>query len=618
LAYDYPYLYVGHSNSSENKLKVIDITNPAVPIAAGSVSVPGVHYDMVKKGDYIYIAAGAGGLQVVDVSDPSNPAVVGSCSSSFGSQSVLTVAYYNNVVYIGVESVASSARGGIEKIDITAPSSPQPTNEKIILNQDGSNTLALAVGSSGNYVFATTAWAAGGGPAVSNSFFAVDTSTMSNQYKTGFTTAGADKGYDIAIEGDTAYIAGMSNNCIAMNISDPTTMSEMGYVNPNPSTAWGITVADNKAYIANRESGLLILDVADPANMSAIDTVTTADYQCDIVLDYPYAYVADASGGVRVFDVKAPSSADITQVGSYTMEGLYVNGQMQIRGNRLYLYTAGGDSMEIVDVSTKSTPQKLDGYSVTNGGYGMSVQGDYVFLTSGGMTGILEAVPIENDTFSDSVSEMVFPNYNAEENIVTGNYLYQLSDYNSSTYARIFDISNPTSPAGLGQLEVALMNCVCVTESTLYVVGSDATLTNNEVYVFDISNPAEPVQAGSYSWSPSTAEINDVHYRNDHLYIAEGDELTILNVADPASITEAATITKSSPATGVYTAAGYAFVVFETDGFGIWDVNDPATPSEKVWVAKDGSVTGMYDIAVQGQYCYVVQDDRCIIYRIYQ
>ena len=58
-------------------LQVIDITNPASPQIVGSVDTPGGAMDVAVSGTYAYVADDRNGLQVIDVTNPMSPSIVG-------------------------------------------------------------------------------------------------------------------------------------------------------------------------------------------------------------------------------------------------------------------------------------------------------------------------------------------------------------------------------------------------------------------------------------------------------------------------------------------------------------------------------------------------------------
>jgi hypothetical protein len=64
-------------------LQVIDVSDPANPQRVGGYDTSGEAQGVAVSGHYAYVADGyAGGLQVIDVSDPANPQRVGGYDTS--------------------------------------------------------------------------------------------------------------------------------------------------------------------------------------------------------------------------------------------------------------------------------------------------------------------------------------------------------------------------------------------------------------------------------------------------------------------------------------------------------------------------------------------------------
>jgi hypothetical protein len=69
---------------------------------------------LAVKSDHVYIADGSSGLQIIDISKPSAPSIVGSLEMS-GFANVITIK--GNYAYVSDEI------SGLKKIDISHPSS---------------------------------------------------------------------------------------------------------------------------------------------------------------------------------------------------------------------------------------------------------------------------------------------------------------------------------------------------------------------------------------------------------------------------------------------------------------------------------------------------------------
>ena len=62
----------------EEGLQVIDVSMPDAPEIVGTVSIPGDAQDVIISGNYAYVTTGSDNIQVVDISAPETPAIVGS------------------------------------------------------------------------------------------------------------------------------------------------------------------------------------------------------------------------------------------------------------------------------------------------------------------------------------------------------------------------------------------------------------------------------------------------------------------------------------------------------------------------------------------------------------
>jgi hypothetical protein len=98
-------------------MQVIDVSNPTFPRIVGSIDTPGLTRDVAVTGDYAYLADDHSGLQVVDVADPSYPQIVGSVDTPGIAWGVAIAG--NDRVYI------ADGESGLQVIDVSNPTSPE-------------------------------------------------------------------------------------------------------------------------------------------------------------------------------------------------------------------------------------------------------------------------------------------------------------------------------------------------------------------------------------------------------------------------------------------------------------------------------------------------------------
>ena len=68
------YAYVADWDSG---LRIINVSNPAVPTLAGAFDTPGFARGIAVAGGYAYVADYDSGLQIIDVSNPAAPTLAG-------------------------------------------------------------------------------------------------------------------------------------------------------------------------------------------------------------------------------------------------------------------------------------------------------------------------------------------------------------------------------------------------------------------------------------------------------------------------------------------------------------------------------------------------------------
>jgi hypothetical protein len=104
--------YVADGSSG---LRVIDISNPALPVEIGALDTPGQAIDVEVVGDLAYLADGDSGLRVMDVSNPALPVELGALD---------TPGYAYDVEVVGDLAYVANRRFELRVIDVSNPALP--------------------------------------------------------------------------------------------------------------------------------------------------------------------------------------------------------------------------------------------------------------------------------------------------------------------------------------------------------------------------------------------------------------------------------------------------------------------------------------------------------------
>ena len=151
----------------------------------------------------------------------------------------------------------------------------------------------------------------------------------------------------------------------------------------------------------------------------------------------------------------------------------------------------------------------------------------------------------------------------------------------------IFDVSDPASPAQLGQLDVNHnISAIIVRGDYAYLATSD---NNGEVWVVDVSNPAAPAGMSTFD-AVGSEDGTSIYLVGNTLYLgrrhgASGrPDFYILNVQNPAAITVRGAINLGmSPSIarvfGIRVSGRFAFLATgdSNEEFQVYDISNPAS-----------------------------------------
>jgi hypothetical protein len=258
----------------------------------GQCLLPGYSRDLDVKDDYAYVANDQGGMQVVDISDPSWPHAVG---EYFSQVNVQGIAVRDTFAYLAL-AAGPPNNGGLVIVNIKDPADP------VFVSQDNwfyaYNVSAAPMPDSADtqYVYIAGRY-----------WFIVEDVTWAQypSYARRFATPGNVR--DLAIVDSLAYLAAEQVGLLIYNLNHPDSTVLIGEID-TPSNARSVIVADGYAYIADGNDGLIIIDARNPEDPEPIGQYDTPGYAQGICFHDGLAYVADGSEGLQIIDVSDPAN----------------------------------------------------------------------------------------------------------------------------------------------------------------------------------------------------------------------------------------------------------------------------------------------------------------------
>jgi hypothetical protein len=223
---------------------VADITLQPLPVGVlTSLGIPGFANAVAVQGDLAAVAAGAEGLQLVDLTNPLQPAIAGAQALAGVAGDVKLASHY---------AYLATMDGGLQIVDITDPANPQLRGS----TADGGTARALALSGSTVYL------AAG-----SDGLKIIDASDPQTPVVLGtvaLTYANAvDAAGSIAVVVDAGIAFSDTSRVSIVDASTPASASEVGFL-VVPGIARSVVVRGTTAFVAT-DQAVLSIDIANPA-----------------------------------------------------------------------------------------------------------------------------------------------------------------------------------------------------------------------------------------------------------------------------------------------------------------------------------------------------------------
>ncbi len=347
-------------------LHLIDVSNVNQPTLKGLVETSDMVHDIMVTENTAYLANGAEGLQIMDVS---------ASVTATGVWDTLGDAY--SIVVAGDTAYIADGDRGLQIIDVTTRSAPKPVGNKDTpdfaygLAIEG-NTVYIADGESGLQI--------------------ISISTPSKPVISGSVNT---PGYaqDVVVAGGKAYIADGKKG---LQVIDLNTLEIIGSVDTQEmGMAIGVAVTGDTAYLAAGSAGLQTIDVTTPSSPSPLgDVEIPGGMAYDVTVVEKTAYVAAGGAGLQIIDVSTRSEPKIIGYGEADSAS-----DVSVVGNMAYVANGLG-GIRVFDVKTPSAPVFIGSMDTTGDAKGITVIGDTVYVANGKRGLLVVPAPVELDSFT--------------------------------------------------------------------------------------------------------------------------------------------------------------------------------------------------------------------------
>ncbi len=257
------YAYLVRNTSATTNFFIINISNPASPTLAGSLTLPNTPTNVFVSGSYAYVSnsSTSGEMQIVNVSSPASPSLTATFNAPGTAGGGLSVFVSGSYAYLS--RAANSGNGELTIVNVSNPASP--TQAGIYSNNLAMNKV-IVTGTTA-YIATNSALSALLIVNVSNPASPTLTKAMSFSPSAAATS--------LAVVGTNVFVAA-GTMVVAINASTPGSPTQTSTLNLT-GTATDVDVDITGSYLflgsTNTSGEMQIVNVSNPASMSLVKSV---------------------------------------------------------------------------------------------------------------------------------------------------------------------------------------------------------------------------------------------------------------------------------------------------------------------------------------------------------
>jgi hypothetical protein len=515
-------------------------------------------------GNILFVGSGAGVI-VLDVSTPSYPVELGEIHT----RGLVDAIYFDeaaNRMYL------CTYFSGFEIWDVSNFAAP------VRLGRGSTTGLPRGgIFASGNYVYVVT---------VADGVQVFDASDPSSPVNVGNCPLSATNfAWNSAKSGDYIYVAIGNGGMKVVDVSDP--------VNPHVAgssgyLATGVWVANGYAYIVGYNFGMRILDISDISNITQVGSKSLTGYPSRITVTGNYAYVANSTsntgGGINVVDISIPASPQL--VSTYAGYADYVAGNGQV-----VAFTGSSLPCTILDMSDPVNPLLACTYPLPVSTIDVAVSGNYAYSASNGF----RVFDISDKTHPVQVG--YDSNDGALIELAGDKAVYIRESMTANNPVMIMDISNPVAPSKVGQYMAPVMT----NDLTLKDHYAFIACWWDGFRVIDFQDPANPVLiAHKFGWvngaipGEEFCYVQALDWEGNYLYIIDygpfdTDDtrgLYIFDISDPVNPVKVSRYTGLiSKGYDIDVVGDFAYIADWNGGMEVIDVTIKPSPQARGYIS---------------------------------
>ncbi len=343
---------LAYLTSSTDGLQIVDVSDPSNLRLLGQVAAHHNGVDLQVVNDLAYVASWDAGIHLLNVADPTAPKVIGHLTTpSYAS----SVAVEDSIAYVA----ASGA--GLLIVDVSNPAAPAQVGQ--FTTPGWANHARVE----GGVVYVVDAV---GGLSLLDVADPTAPTLLGNLPIEGV-------GRSIWVEGGRVQVITDDGTVLLIDAADPRQPRLLGRMDAarNGLALQGVGL---RTYVAAGDDGIRIVDMTDPAQPRLVTRFAEGGSVNDVKVAGGFAFLADRGGGFRVLDLANP--AEPSEVARLESDGTPARIELA-DGRALISAEAGG--FQVVDISEPRRPRLLATYNEAGDNRAAAAAGRFAALANG-------------------------------------------------------------------------------------------------------------------------------------------------------------------------------------------------------------------------------------------
>jgi hypothetical protein len=539
-----------------DSLRIFDIASPLHPLELGSCFVHRHTFSFSVSDTLAYVGSYDDCFYVVNIADPSHPVVA---STVYTGWDIFNVAAEGQYAYV------TRPYGRLFAYDLSDLNSPVCLDSSEMYRL---NAFALAV--SQRHVYACDD---------DGSLHVFDVSDPTHMQRVGLiwidpaSHAGSEC-YRIASTDTLLLLSAKDLGLFILGVGDPTNPTRVGQWGWLTREALDVKVVNDRAYVAAGHNGFHIVSISNPSTPSTVGFLMTPLSSSCLGVVGSHAYINDSGYGYNnrgnfcTFSLTDPTDA---RVSGFTIAN---RGQNMVISDSFAYVASGFNGLVIVDISDSLHPNVVGSALGGSVVIDVDVSNGYAYVINADLNA-LQILNVNNPRDPQLTGQF---NLTEPNNLAVMDTLVYISDYG----LRIINVANPHLPEQICALHSVITGAIAAIENRVYL----GDYFGHNVYIYDVSDPRNPVSHGSLNTPGIIGRISCV---GDITYISDGSAgLRIFNLSNPANPqilgyydTPGNAVAVEVVGTTAYLLDHTAFEVFDvSQALAIDNVNHAALPGQ--------------------------------------